>query len=88
MKTNRRAQTTSRDNHRVWFIRQGASLPRVLCAQCDERIQMITLEEAAAAANVETQTIHTLIETGKLHCMQTSEATLLVCLNSLINFRA
>jgi hypothetical protein len=49
---------------------------------------MITLEEAAAAANVETQTIHTLIETGKLHCMQTSEATLLVCLNSLINFRA
>lgn len=87
MKLNRRAQTTSRDNHRASFIRQGASLPRVLCAICDERIQMITLEEAAAAANIEIHTLHTLIEAGKLHSIQSGEAPL-VCLNSLIIFNA
>jgi hypothetical protein len=48
---------------------------------------MITLEEAAVVANVDRQTIHTLVEAGKLHSIQTSEPTLLVCLNSLINFR-
>ncbi len=84
MKSNRRAQTTSRDNHQVWFIRQGASKPGAVCAQCDERIQMITLLEAAAAAGVESQVIHTLIKAGKLHCLVTDEAVLLVCLNSLL----
>jgi hypothetical protein len=87
MKLNRQVQVTSRDNYRRWFIRQGASQHRELCAVCDEQIQMIRLEEAAVAANVELQTIHTLIEAGKLHYVKTDEALLLVCLNSLINFR-
>ena len=87
MRLNRRAQTTSRDNHRMWFIRQGGSHLRELCAQCDERIQMLTLAEAAMAANVELRTIYALIEAGQLHCMDKDEATRLVCLNSLINLR-
>jgi len=87
MKLNRRVQVTSRDNHRSWFIRQGASRRRELCAVCDERIQMIRLEEAAVAAGVELQMIHTLIEAGRLHSVETDEAQLVVCLNSLINFR-
>jgi hypothetical protein len=85
MKLNRRAQVTSRDNHRPWFIRQGGTQPRMLCAQCDERIQMVTLEEARVAANVEPNTIYSLIEAGKLHFTTTNEGILLVCLNSLIN---
>lgn len=87
MKLNRQVQVTSRDNHRSWFIRQGAELRRELCAVCDEQMQMIRLEEAAVAAGVELQVIHTLIEAGRLHSVETDEALLLVCLNSLINFR-
>lgn len=87
MKLNRRPQVTSRDNHRPWFIRQGASTPRALCSECAERIQMVTLEEATVAAGVEPQAIHSLIEAGKLHSAKTEEAILLVCLNSLISLR-
>ena len=87
MKLNRTGQVTSRDNHRAWYIRQGGSQRGELCAQCDDRIQMITLEEAAVAANVEPQTIQTLTEADKLHFMKTEENVLLVCLNSLINLR-
>jgi hypothetical protein len=87
MKLNRQVQVTSRDNHRRWFIRQGASQRRELCAVCGQQIQMVRLEEAAAAVSVELQTIHTLIEAGRLHSVETDEALLLVCLNSLINFR-
>lgn len=87
MKLNRRVQVTSRDNHRPWFIRQGGKQTRIFCAECGEQIQMITLEEATVAANVESHTIYSLIEAGKLHSTKTDEAILLVCLNSLINFR-
>lgn len=83
----RRAQTTSRDNHRMWFIRQGGSHLREHCARCGERIQMLTLAEATMAANVELQMIYALIEAGQLHCVEKDEATRLVCLNSLINLR-
>lgn len=87
MQLYRRAQVTARDNHRMWFIRQGGSHFRLHCARCNEPIQMITLEEAAVAASVEVQTIHSLIAAGKLHCAETVEAVSLVCLNSLIAFR-
>lgn len=87
MRLNRRGQTTSRDNHRMWFIRQGGSHLRELCAQCDEPIQMLTLAEAAMAANVELRAIDILIKAGQLHCVEKDEATRLVCLNSLINLR-
>ncbi len=87
MKLNRQASVTSRDNHRRWYIRQGAYQRRELCAVCDEHMLMIRLEEAAVAAGVEPQTIHTLIEAGQLHSVETEQSLLLVCLNSLINFR-
>ena len=79
----RRAQTTSRDNHRAWFIRQGWSRVREHCPRCDERIQMVTLDEAAFARRVDLQTIHTLVEAGDLHAIETNEGQLWICLNSL-----
>lgn len=86
--SGRTAQITSRDNYRVWFIRQGWSQAREFCALCDERIQMMTLEEAKMVAGVDLQTIHSLIEAGELHASEINEGRLLVCLNSLLNFRA
>lgn len=87
MKLNRRPPITSRDNHRPWFIRQGGHQPRTFCDECGEPIQMITLEEATVAANVESNTIYSLIEAGKLHFATTADSILLICLNSLINFK-
>jgi hypothetical protein len=87
MKLNRTAQTTSRDTHRQLFIRQGGHVREILCALCDERIQMVTVGEAATVASVEPQTILTLVEPLKLHAMKTDEAGLLVCLNSLMSLR-
>ncbi|MBD0370132.1 MAG: hypothetical protein ICV60_04805 [Pyrinomonadaceae bacterium] len=87
MKFHRSGQITSRDNHKPWYIRQGGHQPRMFCAECTERIQMITLEEAVVAANVEANTIYSLIEAAKLHYATTTEGILLLCLNSLINFR-
>ena len=86
--SGRRVQITSRDSHRVWFIRQAWSQSREFCARCNERIQMMTLEEAQAAAGVDLQTIHSLIEAGELHASEVDEGRLLVWLNSLMSFRA
>jgi hypothetical protein len=72
----------------VWFIRQGWSQLREFCAHCNERIQLMTLEEASAAAGVELQTIHRLIEAGELYASEMDDGRLLVCLNSLMSFRA
>jgi hypothetical protein len=49
---------------------------------------MMTLEEAKAAAGVDVQTIQSLIEAGELHASEIDEGRLLVCLNSLMSFRA
>lgn len=84
---NRRPQTTTRDTHHSWFIRQRGTARRFLCALCDERMQMVTLGEAATAARVEPEAISALVRDGKLHSMRTEEAELLICLNSLITFR-
>jgi predicted site-specific integrase-resolvase len=48
---------------------------------------MMTLDEAMVAADVDLQTLYRLIETGKLHSMEIHEGRLVICLNSLINFR-
>jgi hypothetical protein len=87
MKLNRREQTTTRDTHHRWFIRQGVGGQRFLCAVCDERIQMITLAEAATAARVEPEIILTLAEAGRLHAIKTDGAEPLICLNSLVHLK-
>ncbi|MCA1557036.1 MAG: hypothetical protein LC731_00680 [Acidobacteria bacterium] len=87
MKLNRREQITNRETHHRWFIRQSGRQQRFLCSLCDERIQMITLGEAATAARLEPQAMLILAETGKLHSMKTDGDDPLICLNSLINFK-
>jgi hypothetical protein len=44
---------------------------------------MVTLDEAAFARRVDLQAIHTLVEAGDLHAIETNEGQLWICLNSL-----
>jgi predicted site-specific integrase-resolvase len=51
---------------------------------------MISPEHAARIAGVSTRTIYAWLESGKVHFLDTPEALLLICLDSLteLNLRA
>ena len=55
------------------------------CALCGAAAPMIGVEEAAAMARVNLLAVYRLIETGTLHCTETSAGRVLVCAASLAN---
>jgi hypothetical protein len=54
--------------------------PRTLwCAACAAEVEMLTPEEAAAAAGTSARAIYRLVEAGLTHFAETPEGLLLVC---------
>jgi len=49
---------------------------------------MISPEQAARIARVSTRTIYAWLEAGKVHFLDTPEASLLICMDSLTELRA
>jgi hypothetical protein len=56
----------------------------IWCIECSLPVQLITPEEAAALAGVNTSTIQRRVEQGQLHFIETAEQSRLICLNSLL----
>ena len=54
-----------------------------LCAACGDEVRMITVDQAATLACVNAREIYREVEAGKLHFMETTKGSLLVCLDSL-----
>ena len=53
------------------------------CAMCGGPAEMVTVDEAAILARVNSRTIFRRVEDERLHSTETSEGLLLICLNSL-----
>lgn len=60
---------------------QCASL--MWCPACRRHVDMVTPERAARIAGVSERTIYRWVEARKLHFAETSEGSLLICLDSL-----
>ena len=53
------------------------------CEGCGARARMVMPDEAARLADLTARTIYRLVEARRLHFLESSEAGLLVCLESL-----
>ena len=79
----KRVTIISVERERVVEIRWRGRARESLCAQCGRKARMLTPDEAAVVAGVNSPGIYRLVETGRLHFTKTSEGLVLVCLNSL-----
>ena len=53
------------------------------CSKCEERVQMITPDEAVAVAGRSSREIYRLVEAGRVHFWETPHGLLSICLRSL-----
>jgi hypothetical protein len=67
------------------ILRQPTSCPRLhWCEPCGAQVEMLRPEEAALVSGQRPRTIYRLVEANQLHCHETAEGQLLVCLHSLL----
>lgn len=67
----------------TWVIRKPGLLVPIWCAECAATGRMVTPEEAAAIAHVNTRTIYRWVEADMAHFTETPEGRLFVCVASL-----
>jgi hypothetical protein len=80
----RRTEITIETDRLVVVARAGRHFNSLTwCASCGLNIQMMTTDDAALAARVNSRTIFHLVESGRLHSVETAEGLLLVCPHSL-----
>ena len=53
------------------------------CAQCAERVPMVTPDEAVAVAGCSAREIYRWVEAGRVHFTETPQGLLSICLRSL-----
>ena len=56
---------------------------RAWCEACQNRVPLVTVDEAARFAQVSSRTIYRWVEDEKLHSAETSDARLLICRESI-----
>ena len=81
MTTTRRMRITI-ETERLLVISRGKSLYS-LCSACGDEVRMVTIDQAAAIARLSSREIYREIEAGQLHFVETTDASILVCYNSL-----
>ena len=75
------------ESERLLVIRQPTSRARRWCAACDEAVQVVTAEDAAAVANRSMAAICLAIDAAHLHTVEAGDGLRLVCLNSLLKLK-
>jgi len=58
------------------------------CALCARQVRMVTADEASILAGVTLRTVYRWIEVGKVHFLEPSAGSPLICLNSLYDSKA
>ena len=67
---------------RILVMGRGRSLYS-LCAGCGDEVRMVTVDQAATLARLSSREIYREVEAGALHFRETSEGSVLICINSL-----
>ncbi len=53
------------------------------CGVCNQRVRMISVDEAAALARLSSRTIYRWVEAERIHFIETTDGLLRICSNSL-----
>ncbi|MBI3653384.1 MAG: hypothetical protein HY231_20330 [Acidobacteria bacterium] len=69
--------------HEEWIIRRAQHQAQGRCADCNDQLTMITIDEAAALAQVSARAVYRWVESSQIHFVETEDGQLLVCINSL-----
>ncbi|HEV8485005.1 MAG TPA: hypothetical protein VGV87_15795 [Blastocatellia bacterium] len=65
------------------LVISGRRQSDLCCHVCGDEALMITVDEAAAMARINSLAVYRLLEAGTLHCAETSAGCLIVCVASL-----
>lgn len=71
------------ETHEILIVRNGRESIRGFCAECGRESEMLNLDSAVLLTKIGTREIFRLVETGKIHSLETTNGLLLVCRNSL-----
>ena len=83
MRTTKRTEITI-ETERIFVLSRRKVSVVSWCHECGLRINMITVDEAAAMAGMSSRTVYRWIEAEKIHFIETCERRLLVCSRSLM----
>lgn len=56
------------------------------CVDCGHHVEMLSVDEAALSAHVNSRTIFHLVESGSLHSSESREGLMLICATDLHRF--
>jgi hypothetical protein len=65
------------------LVMSGSRSLYSLCAACGDEVWMVTIDQAAILARVNSRDVYREVEAGMLHFIETNEGLVLVCFNSL-----
>jgi hypothetical protein len=80
--TKTRRMRITIQTERLLVINRSRSLYS-LCAACGDEVRMVTIDQAAVLARVTSREIYREVEAGMIHFIETTEGSLLICVNSL-----
>jgi hypothetical protein len=78
----KKSTTITFETERQIFIRHRQSV-FALCEACGYEVRLVSVDEAAAMARINSLAVYRLVEAGKLHHTETTVGALLVCAASL-----
>jgi hypothetical protein len=73
------------EHDQVIVVRNLQGRERAWCVECGGRVQMVSVDEAAAIAHTTSRAIYRSVDSGKTHFAETPDGRLLICLTSLLN---
>jgi hypothetical protein len=71
------------ETYEVLLIRQRSGLSRSWCASCSKQVALISLDDACMSG-LSIEAIQRQVETGRIHLIETTCGSSLICLSSLI----
>jgi hypothetical protein len=84
--TKKRKTSITIETHRVLWLRNHRF--KLWCPECDQETVMISIEETALLTHVSGREICRWIYGNRIHFTETSDGSLLVCLNGLRKLKA
>lgn len=72
------------ETHECWVVRRPEQVRRAWCAGCRAEAEHLAAEQAARAAGLSLRALCRMVEAGQLHSNETTDGSLLVCVNSLL----
>ena len=72
------------ERDQVLVIRKLDHRARRWCAECGEQVLMVSVDDAASIAGLTSRAVYRQVETGQVHFSETTDGSLLICLNSLM----